>query len=310
VFGRLDKIYNKTFARQTVSLTPSEIQNLEPGTYTIITQFPGKNTIFEVGYSKIVDVANSKTSEQLTSPWAAIKPVDVFGLQPRMVLVAFRKMATTTDDVLVEYRLEVANPVIDIVSIDETYEGGKDVLDVRGYTNVAKGTMLSFVIDEDSQTVRTMRENTFTEVVQETAPNAWRYFQVLIPIDYETIPVGKHFITAIAPQGARQTVSFDVYDMPAGQETPPATIKYVAGNQFIPKPTAEIVTVIQTVIQTQTIYVPVTPNDEQVYLQQKKASDVNYRYWITNGIIVLAFGVVVSVGSWYGYRVVKRARLR
>lgn len=308
LFGRVDKIYNKSYSKQTVNLSKEEIKELEPGIYTLITQFPGKNTVFEVGYSKIV--TDARTIEQLTSPWVAIKPTDVFGLTPRLVLGEFKKMVTASDDSLVEYRLEVASPVIDIASIDETYDSGKDVLDVRGYTNVAKNTELTFVMDKDKQTARTIRENTYHELVKEDTPNYWRYFQVLVPIDYETIPVGKHFITVSSPQGATQTVSFDVYDMPVGQVRPNASIKYVAGNQFIPKPTAEIVTVIQTVIQTQTVFVPVTPRDDVVYAQQKKASDANYWYWVSTGATVLVVGVVLSLSGWYLIRVVKRARLR
>jgi len=308
VFGRQDKVYNKSFPKSVVTLSPEEVQNLEPGTYTVIVQNPGKNAIFEVGYTRTV--TDSTTTEELTSPWAAVKPVDIYGIQPRMALVEFRKMIAGTDDPITEYRLEIADPVIDMVSIDETYSEGKDVLDIRGYTNVAEGTEITFVMDKDWQTPRTIRANTFMEIVRQDVPNEWRYFQIFIPIDYSQIPIGQHMISASTPQGATQSIPFYVYDLPAGQVTPNETIKYVAGNIFVPTPTPEIIKVVETVIQTQIVTVPVTPATEVVYAQQKKASDENFWFWITNGIIVFVILVIGYFSGRYILRVIKRARLR
>ena len=308
VFGRLDAFYNRSYPTSKIVITPGDIQTLEAGTYTVIVQNPGKNAIFEVGYTKtITDIT---TTEELTSPWAAVKPVDIYGIQPRMVLVEFHKLLSTTDDVLTEYRIEIANPVIDIISIDEVYSGGKDVLDIRGYTNVAVGTEITFVMDKDKQTDRTLRANTFVEVVREQTPNQWRYFQVIIPINYDEMPVGQHQITATVPQGASQTVPYYVYDLPAGQVTPNETVKYIAGDLFRPTPTPEIVTVVQTVIQTQIVTVPVTPSNEQVYDQQKRASDTNFWFWISNGTIIVTLGSIMYFGGWYVFNVIKRARLK
>jgi hypothetical protein len=225
-------------------------------------------------------------------------------------MVQFRNLLKPTDDVLTEYRLEIANPVIDIITVDNVYYEGKDAWDVRGYTNVAKNTELTFIFDPDRQTPKTISANTYHGIVQEDAPNYWRYFQVFIPVDYENTPKGEHWLKVTTPQGANQTIQRWFYDIPKGQETPNETTRYSGGNEWFPKPTAEIVTVVQTVIQTETVYVPVTPNQEQVDLAQKRASDANWRYWITNGLIVAAVGVIIGGGGWYIYSVVKRARLR
>jgi len=311
VFGRVDSVYNKSFPTSVVSLSKTEVQNLEAGSYTVIVQNPGKNAVFEVGYSKIV--GDTKTVEELvgtpcTINGCTINRVDIFGLQPRMAMIKLRELLKPTDDVLTEYRIEVASPVIDIISIDETYSGGKDVLDIRGYTNVAKGTPIAFVFDEEKQTERTLRANTYMTSVQETTPNQWRYFQVFVPIDYNEIAVGQHEITATTIQGAHQTVPFYVYDIPKGQEVPNETVRYVAGNLWVPTPTPERIVETIKVIETQTIYVPVTPNDEQVYIAQKRASDTNWKYWLTTIGVLGLVGVLVSAGSWYMWGVVKRAR--
>ena len=305
----MDHIYNKSFTKQVPFLSVAEIQTLEPGTYTAIVQYPGKNTIFEVGYSKVV--GDIETKEELTSPWVGVPPTDVFGSQPRSVMLELKKRIATTDDTFKEYRIEVANPIIEMVSVDETYQGGKDVLDIRGYTNVAKGTGLAFVMDKDKQSERTIRANTYMETVQGNVSNQWRYFQVIIPIDYETIPVGQHFITASTVIGGSQTIPFYVYDLPAGQETPNATIKYVAGDIFVAPVTVAITVPVPG--PTQTILVPVTPPNEQVYAQQKiildqkqAEKDAQDFMWRVAGL----FGVIVVGCTLYGIRVVKKARLR
>lgn len=311
VFGRIDSVYNKTFPTSIVSLSNKEVQALETGSYTVLVQNPGKNAIFEVGYRKQVD--DTHTIEELTGNFCSIsgcqvKNTNIYGFQPRMVMTEFRSMIKQTDDPITEKRIEVAHPTIEISQVDETYYQGKDVLDIRGYTNVAKGTAIAVIFDEEKQTARTITNKTYVVPVQETAPNQWRFFQVYIPIDYDEIPVGQHEITARVPQGAEQTVPFYVYDLPAGQETPNATIKYISGNQFIPTPTPLEIRIIETVIQTQTIFVPVTPNDEQVYIAQKKASDANWRYWLTTIGLVTLVGTIVTAGSWYLWTVVRRAR--
>lgn len=311
VFGRIDSVYNKTFPTSVVSLSRTEIQNLETGSYTVIVQNPGKNAVFELGYSKIV--SDVKTVEELvgtpcTLSGCTVTRTNIYGFQPRMVMTEFRKMIKSTDDPITEYRIEVVHPTIDITSIDETYWEGKDVLDIRGYTNVAKDTPIAFVMDKDKQTEKTLPTETYMESVKQDAPNKWGYFQVRIPIDYEEIPVGQHEITATVPQGATQTVPFYVYDLPEGQEVPNETVKYVAGDLFRPTPTPERIVETITVIETQTIFVPVTPNDEQVYLAQKRASDANWKYWMTTLGLVLVVGTMVSLGSWYMWGVIKRAR--
>jgi hypothetical protein len=307
VFGRIDAFYNRSYPTSKILVTSEDMQKLETGTYTILVQNPGKNAIFEAGYAKTV--TDVKTTEELVSPWAAVDPINIYGSQPRLVLTEFRKMITGTDDPLTEYRLEVAHPVIDMVSVDETYSEGKDVLDIRGYTNVAKGTEITFVMDKERQIPQTLRANTHMELVREEAPNQWRYFQIFIPIDYNNTIVGQHQITASTPQGATQTIPFYVYDLPEGQEIPNQTIKYVSGNQFIPP---VIVTVtIPIPGPTQIVTVKVTPPNEQVYAQQKLAEDKKWEEKKAEYIswAMTACGGLFLIGiTWYGSSVVKRAR--
>ena len=240
-----------------------------------------------------------------------VKPIDVFGSQPSIVLMNFIKMIGATDDTIVQYRLEISSPILDIASIDETYEGGKDVLDIRGYTNVAKDTPVLVVMDEDEQTARTLNTSLVMTVVKEDAPNLWRYFQIYLPIDYETIPVGQHEITASTPQGAKQTVPFYVYDLPKGQVTPNETIKYVSGNQFLDPVTVTIT--IPVPGPTQIVTVRVTPPNEQVYAQQKiildqQKSQKDAQDFFRNIIIVVI--IIIVVLGLYLIRVIKKARLR
>lgn len=316
VFGRIDSIYNRSYPKSVVTLTAAELQKLELGVYQLFVQNPGKNGIFELGYTKTVDVANSKTVEELvgnpcTTSGCKIIRTSVFGFQPSMVLIKVLEMLKSTDDPIARYTVELSPPIIEIVSVDETYYEGKDVIDIRGYTNVAKNTPVVVIMDEEDQTARTFNKSVHMTVVQESTPNSWRYFQIYLPVDYETIPIGQHQITASTPQGARQSVPFYVYDLPKGQETPNETIKYIAGDIFVAPVTVTIT--IPVPGPTQTILVPVTPSNEQVYAQQKHAEDKKWEEkkseYIGWGIMAVV-GIVLVLVGWYAVRVVKRARLK
>ena len=147
-----------------VSLSNTEVQALETGSYTLLVQNPGKNAIFEVGYRKQVDATH--TIEELTGNFCSIsgcqvKNTNIYGFQPRMVMTEFRNMIKQTDDPITEKRVEIAHPTVEITQVDETYYMGKDVIDVRGYTNVAKGTPISVIFDEDKQTAKTITNKTY-----------------------------------------------------------------------------------------------------------------------------------------------------
>jgi len=298
LFGRIDGIYDRKIVNGTAIFNASEIDDLEPGTYTLVYYSPGANQRFEL---RIIN----GTLEYFDSDEFVVKSIESASLSPMVLLDRIRWLAGVNDDNFTEYNLEVQNPMLEIISADTIIldvfnETG--VIQVRGYTNLANESVISFVIDEDKTPERTLgqsrRQNRWnTTVISLENPGSMRYFDYAIPVYLGRMYPGQHTITVYGSYDTRMNVDFYIYDMPEGSQPRNQTIKYVGGYEFVPTPTPEIVIQKEVVkeIVTQIVRVPVTPSDAQVKSQSFNAS---VEFW---SMVVSWLFIIMIVGGIVGY---------
>ena len=269
VFGRTVGYY-----AHSGTLNVSEVNAMEPGTYKLAQQTAGANGIMEVNY----DAENYL----LFSPWKSVPNVSVYGSQPLLDIDKVTAMIAKSDDILTFYSLEVSMPSITIDSIDEVdvgsripvvYTPGMTLLDIRGYTNVAANSTLSFILDPDKQTPRTIKSNTYKTSAKRTDPGLMGTYQVYIPVNKNDMPNGMHTVLATSAIGASMKYDFPVNELPADSYAPNMTsygrLKYIGDenpwkpNLTIPEPIIITQTpiIVEKVVE---ITIPVTPSQESL----------------------------------------------
>jgi hypothetical protein len=303
MFGRVDGMY-----AYDGNFTIHDIQQLETGSYKIVTHNSGNNTIIEVGY-------NNKT-QAFTSPWKGVDDASVYGSQPMLDINKFYWMIKNTDDKIQTYDMELEEPAVSIVSIDEVAVGsritlawspGMTLLDVRGYSNVQNGSIISLVMDPDRQTIRTIKANTWNTTAVRTSPGNMSQYQVYIPINKNEMPNGIHTIRASTAIGGKMFYDFPISELPANSYVPNATLKYIMGrnpwepNLTIPAP----IIVIQTQVVERVVEKPVPPSEETILEQQRVV------YWegvnrIAISIAWVCIAIIGMFGLLWAYRIHKR----
>lgn len=297
VFGTLDGLYGVD-----PMLTKDQINDLDTGSYALLVQHPGKNTIYEASYSL--------SDGTLVSPWRNVPTVDVSANTPPMVMDKLVDLLGKGDDTYEIYKLEIQNPSIEITSIDETYSGGISVLDVRGYTNVAPGSILNFTLDESKATTeQSLKDHTFIAEAQGEYNGYSRFFQVYIPLTWQDMTVEGHTIIGRTPHGGQVNSDFWVSILPEDSYRPNTTLKYILDrNPYLATPTPEVIREVVTQKVVETIYIPVTPSDEQVYAQQKAAADATAKEYTTKAAIAGVLIIGGILGLIYAISVIRRAR--
>jgi hypothetical protein len=293
IFGRVDKAYGTTNT-DNMTFDAKTFENFEPGSYTMVVQHPGNNTDFDVRF-------NNNTLEYKNG-WNGVQNVDVSGLQPRMILSRLLQILGSTDDTYQTYTVEIQQPEIRVVSIDDIWLKSKmdefhidnnvDVTfkDIRGYTNLQNGTNLTVALDK-------------TRFV--THAQTWRsangnrtMFQAYVPIIWDTIPLGTHTVTVSGPSGAYVDANFPVEILPADSYRPNATLKYT-GDENPWKPNLTTPTpVIITQVVTQVVVVTVTPSQDQI---KQKSMDAVMQIISDNVVPV----VEVVAGVLIGFLIVR-----
>ena len=302
IFGRVDSIYNSGG-----NLTKEQILSLEDGAYKMISHEAGNNTIYEVGYD-----AATKT---FASPWKNVQDVSIYGSQPMLDIDRFYSMIRGTDDKITTYNLDIEEPSITVVSIDEVdvgnripikYEPGMTLLDVRGYSNVQNDTVITVVMDPDKQTVRTIKANTWTTNAIKTSAGNKSMYQVYIPINKNQMPNGMHTVSVTTAIGGRMRYDFLISELPSDSYVPNATLKYIGSNN----PWEPNMTVLPAV--TITIPVPgpvvtvqeiITPSPEQIKDAAQKIVDEQNR--ATESVVVIVIVGLVALGfiGWFLYSI-------
>ena len=293
IFGRVDKAYGST-PNDNMTFDAKTFENFEPGSYTMVVQHPGNNTDFDVRF-------NNNTLEYKNG-WNGVQNVDVSALQPRMILSRLLQILGSTDDTYQTYTVEIQQPEIRVVSIDDIWLKSKmdefhidnnvDVTfkDIRGYTNLQNGTNLTVALDK-------------TRFV--THAQTWRsangnrtMFQAYVPIIWDTIPLGTHTVTVSGPPGAYVDANFPVELLPADSYRPNATLKYT-GDENPWKPNLTTPTpVIITQVVTQVVVVTVTPSQDQI---KQKSMDAVMQIISDNVVPV----VEVVAGVLIGFLIVR-----
>jgi len=286
LFGRVDNIYDYHSVKSVIDINKSYIQKLETGTYSILLQSPIDNvSYFTVRYN----------TEKDSVEWFDPIQFDVFsmsveGFSPQVVLDKLQGIFPQSRDTYTLQKMVLQDPSVSIMRVDEVYKNGTSVLDVRGYTNVANGTIISIVFDPDRQTPRTLRTHTYTGEAIRTSIGNMSYYRVYVPLNWDDIRPGVHTLKAFTQIGGEVFKDIVVSEMPADSYKPNATLKYIEDrNPWIPTPTP--ITVIKKEIQQvtveRTVVVNVTPSNEQVYTEL---------FNVAKACLAVALIVVVIVG--------------
>ena len=287
MFGRIDAVYDSRFNNGAVYFPSDAIKNMESGDYTLWVLLPGKNGQLDCRYTK-------GQIEYFSINDFTVGTIPADKLSPQVTLQKLREALKQTDDQIVEYKLAIGDPYIEITVIDPQYLADDTLLmKIKGYTNEIAGKTFTFTIDPELVTPVNAKLYTFTAQSQATAnPGALRYFDASVPIFWSNISSGQHEIQGTTPLKAQCNVDFYIYNMPEGQVRPTQTIRYVGGNEFKATPTPEKVTVIQTEIvhEIQQVPVPVTPSDEQVRKQQESV------FW--SGLLKITTILFIGGGSF------------
>lgn len=299
IFGRLDGIYD-----HSPNFTAEELERIEPGNYKVVSVSAGPNTIFEARYD----------NDTIIPGLFGKAAVDVRGMSAPVVYTKFLAMLAGTDDRMDEYRMEVAFPYITINRVDEILINDKTVLDVRGYTNTADGTLITVVLNEKTTYYKDIGKYTARTNAVRTSPGNLSYYRALVPIDYNELAADarNHTLEARTALGGTVQKDFKISVMPPDSYRPNVSLKYIEDrNPFIPTPTPEVVTIVVTqVVEVPKPY-PVTPSNEQVYAQQKKAEDTKWSEFfamVTGAAMLVFIAALAAFVIWYLYSVYKRGK--
>lgn len=298
IFGRVSGIYSNAGH----NITKTQIIGLDGGNYDIVFQYPGNNTIYDAA-------CDPNDCKALVPGLYGKDPVNVYGYQPSVVYDRLKAMLAGTDDTLVKYSLQVDNPYITIHQADETEYITHSALNVRGYSNVANGTNITVSLDEKNVYYKDIPKSQIQTTAVRTSPGNLSYYSVNVPFNYDDLAADarNHTLTARTALGGIVQKDFKISLMPADSYKPNATLKYIEDrNPFVPTPTPEVVTIVKTQVVTQTITIPVTPTNETVYEQQKKAQDIVIREKIIIFGMWAALAVSVFAIGWYGLSVRRR----
>ena len=311
LFGRVDSILSYQSINSThLNMTSDALDGFEPGSYTLAMQ-----TVGNISKNFTVQYDSNKNVIQWFDPISfKINTISTLGYSPRVFFDKLKELIPETYDKFTIYNLTLQPPSVEITSISEVgnipnqtvnlagetiYNSNVSALQVIGYTNLAIGDKITFVLDEDKQTARTLKKFSYSAVASGTNnPGDMRWFDVIIPLDKYNLALGDHTITAHTNLSTGTTsVTFNIYSAPEGTYIPQKTIRYVSGQygeqEFVPTPTPE--TIIKTVTvavpgPTQIIIQKVTPEPEVVRAQQEQVIG-NLVTEIIIGIIII--GIII-----------------
>lgn len=297
IFGDRDMLLDIPVKGGTFSLSPTQTESLGAGTYHLVIEQAGPNTIPEARAVQKTE----ETTFHIESPFRNVPNLEIGGTNTNPEIISSKLyplfkdwLAANTDDDVVIKEFVVQSPSIEITVIDEKYIDNDSVWLIRGYTNLAKGTPISAILDEGKQTARTIRKNTYEGFVSGDDPGSMREFLVSIPINYEEVPVEEHFVTVRSSQDVYSIVPRWVYNIPEGQEKPVLQTKYSGGNLFVPTPTPEIVKVPEPYEVVRTVVVTITPVPTPTPVPIPWFFQPPWYY----GVILIIIVVTVLAGLW------------
>jgi hypothetical protein len=305
IFGKTFTYYDFKTTNNTIAINGSVTQGMEAGDYTLVAQQYNNNS---ANYNLRYNETNHQI-EYFDPIDFQVKYIDLYGIAGSVALDKFRSIQKYTKDDFTEYSLTVANPYIEIISLDQRYMNDTTFAQIiRGYSNLAVGAPITVTVDKEKVSDNSAKYSVFQSVVKGSdQPGDMRWFEATAPLLWDNFVAGHHTIT-VDGGNATMYVDFNVYISPDHSFIPNNTIKYVGGNEFVPTPTPITVEKIVKQVVTQTILVPVTPSDEVVYTQQKIASEKTWWEGATRIASVIGGGVFLIGGIWYGVSVYRRVK--
>jgi hypothetical protein len=308
LFGATNQLLDFKSVNNVVNVSSDILQNFQPGEYTLMLQ-----TIQNDSNSFTVKYDSETTSIKWFDPKLfVVHSENIYGYSPQVVKEKFNKIIPQAYDNFTSYHFTLQNPFVEIVSISEAYTPNETVdisgryhyntnisfIRVKGYTNVAPGTILTFVMDANRTPKNYLGTKKTLNIAYTNASGTFggdeRWFEATILFDKYNTALGDHFITAYTPlSDSTSTIKFILYDEPPNHYVPSKEVRYISGyygsEEFVPTPTpiVKTVTVIQTVPVVQTITVPVTPSNEVVHAEQEKVINEAISTWIVRTVIGL-----------------------
>jgi hypothetical protein len=237
----------------TVTFSKDDIESLDYGKYDIIIQHLGTNKIADVAFKNYTKTrTNNQIDNILYSPFDPTNTTSVVGWQPWQIkqdiltriangmwVEQAGQKYNLFDDTYEIKEMVIEKQIGDIQLLDEYYRNddpfNASTIHVGGYTPLAKGDRIAIVMDMDRLTTRTFEEANQTAVVDGDEIGDRRQFSVFYPVYYAQLGPGKHFFTAITPDGTQTTVPFDIYDVMSKKgniEAPNlTTIRFMGGDE-------------------------------------------------------------------------------
>jgi hypothetical protein len=321
IFGTYDKIYDvettKADKNSSANITFSgkDLENWQAGSYKILIQQPGHNGQYDVRYRN--------TSIEWTDGWN-VHSEDLNGIQPVLAIDKLKAMIEKTDDIFTVYDLQLQHPSISIVQMDEIGLGSREaefhdtpglvtLMDVRGYTNVKGGTPVSVVLDKYNKIPHDILVTTEKTTAIQEDKGSLSVYRATVPLIWNDLKSGvMHTMTAETTHNAIVYADIPVIEMPAGTEKPNVTLKYIA-NESPWRPNLTTVTItIPVPGPTQTIIVPVSPNQSMVNASQLEAARVlkgESDAFLMFVAQIIGAALLLIGGVWYGRSVLKRAKV-
>jgi hypothetical protein len=293
----------------------SQTKSFRTGSYDVVVVQPGPNKLYEATYQPDYKFpGNTFTSKVIISPIRSVTPIDITSMFENPKVVEDRLIGSvkkSIDDTYKIYTVSFQEPEIQITRLDVLTNPSNDsYYDLRGYTNMINGTVLTVKIDPKAINSKNKQFRVFTTKAFGADPGVWRQFNTVIPaVD---LSPGFHDIEISAPNGANQIVQVYKYKDLAPHVTPPPFVEYYGASPFITP-----VKIIQTVtvpVPGPTVFITITPSVEQIEAAQNKA--VNNSFWgwvITIGIILIMVFVLyllVPRSIKYAISVYKRLYLK
>jgi hypothetical protein len=198
--------------------------------------------------------------------------------------------------------------------IQNTSTSTTTYLEVRGYTNAPPDTVVQVVVDPDlNRGLDQIFKEASVTGTEETSPGDMRVFKAIVFVDLYEMRTGVHTVAAKIAKGDNYaSANFYIYENWKNQPLTNKTIRYVSGKygpqELIPTPTPITVTQIVTKVVTQIVTVPVTPSNEQVYAQQKIASEKTWWEGVSLLAKVVGGGTFLICGVWYGVSIKRRLK--
>jgi hypothetical protein len=322
IFGNREALYDYHSFNGSVDITPEAINTLSVGLYQVLIQTRANGSYGEspVRYNNLTGELEWFDTKTFT-----INHYRIIDQTPENVLAKLQTIFPSTNDKYQIFKLEVQDPSLSIDQIDATNSipigievnavslDNPSYMDVRGYTNVAKDTIVYIKVDPDFNVPEeTMwRDSIITRT--EGDKGNMRTYKAIVPVLLYNMAPGRHFIAAKTSLGnAYVTASFYIYDNPTGTYVQNKTIRYISGrygpDELVPTPTPITVTQIVTQVVTRVVTVPVTPSNEQVYAQQKVASEKTWWEGVSLLAKVIGSGLFLLGGTWYGISLYRRLK--